>query len=99
MPDKVLPWPEPGVFDNPQPYTGPTSEETQAFARLQQTADGIREWVRAAYMSGTQPEDWTALGDALREVAEVCLALGAVPADQTTVGPAATDQAGTAPEP
>jgi hypothetical protein len=83
MPDEVLPWPKPD-WDNPTPVTAPSHEQTQAFARLHKTADGIREWIHEGFVHGTQPEDWANLGDALRDVADMCQSLSTPPTDQSS---------------
>ncbi|MFC5099758.1 hypothetical protein [Kibdelosporangium philippinense] len=63
-------------WNNPQPYDGPTHEETRVFQQLQVTADVIREWVAGAYVVGTTPEAWTELGARLAATAAMCTRLG-----------------------
>lgn len=69
--DHVLPTPEPD-WDNPQPYDGPTHEETAAFGELRATADAIRSWVTNAYLYPPGPEGWIELGKRFRAAAAMC---------------------------
>jgi hypothetical protein len=70
--DHVLSWPDPD-WDNPQPYDGPTNEDTVMFGDLKATADGIRAWVTGAYLKGTTDEAWTELGARIIAAGQRCI--------------------------
>lgn len=72
MTDHVLDWPDPD-WDNPQPYDGPSDEDTGMIRHLQATVTGIQMWTTYGITHGIADEAWTELGALIIAAGQRCI--------------------------